>query len=332
MKLRSFVCILRVFSVIIDLSVEVLEQGRKQMNIETVTKICNRHFGAEPQSVSRCLVGHGNYVSIVECAGGKYVVRCSEEDDAYEFALEWLPRLSEAGIPVPRIIANGRDACEYIILSYIEGRDLGEVYPMLDDRQKRGIAAKVAEIQRRAATVCAEVSDGWRWSAFVEEMLDRAEQRIRANGYFDAGKVDMLREQMAVLSGYFDNVQPAVYLDDISTKNLLVHNGEVTGVIDVDWIEKGDRLTFAAMTYVALLNMDCDTDYVDYLLDELKVDEMGMLAFRFYSLMYCTDFMGERGMRFGDKQIPVDDRVIERLNNIFDRLWQEWEQEKEKHI
>ena len=38
--------------------------------------------------------------------------------------------------------------------------------------------------------------------------------------------------------------------------------------------------------------------------------------------MFCVDFMGERGMQFGDKKIEVNESVIERLNLIYEELWQ----------
>ncbi len=41
----------------------------------------------------------------------------------------------------------------------------------------------------------------------------------------------------------------------------------------------------------------------------------------FYTLMYCVDFMGERGMQFTDKTIEVNEQIINRLNNIYDMLW-----------
>ena len=47
-----------------------------------------------------------------------------------------------------------------------------------------------------------------------------------------------------------------------------------------------------------LLNMECDTD--------------------------CVDFMGERGMQFMDKKVAVNDEIIYRLNGIFERLWKEF--------
>ena len=155
-------------------------------------------------------------------------------------------------------------------------------------------------------------------------MLDRAEERINQNGYFDRNKAAQVREEMFVLDGYFSQIKPIAYLDDISTKNLLIHNGTVSGVIDIDWMGVGDNLTFIAMTYVALRNMNCETDYVEYLLEERGCTDTERKAFLFYCLMFCVDFMGERGMQFGDKKIEVNDTVIERLNRIYEELWAEY--------
>ena len=42
-------------------------------------------------------------------------------------------------------------------------------------------------------------------------------------------------------------------------------------------------------------------------------------------MIYCVDFMGEKGMQFLDKTIPVNENIIERLNDIFDFLMEEWD-------
>lgn len=114
------------------------------------------------------------------------------------------------------------------------------------------------------------------------------------------------------------------YLDDISSKNLLVYNGRISGIIDIDWMGTGDKLTFVALTNMALLNLEYDTDYVTYILEEMQVSEIQRKAFLFYTLMYCVDFMGERGMQFMDKTIEVNEQIIRRLNGIYDKLWYEW--------
>lgn len=75
---------------------------------------------------------------------------------------------------------------------------------------------------------------------------------------------------------------------------------------------------------MALLNMEYDTDYVNYILKEMQVSEIEKRAFLFYTLMYCVDFMGERGMQFLGRTVEVNEQIIDRLNSIYDLLWGEW--------
>lgn len=110
----------------------------------------------------------------------------------------------------------------------------------------------------------------------------------------------------------------------------MIYEGKLSGIIDIGWIGLGDMLTFAAMTKVALLNMDLDTQYVDYLLDEIRPNAIEYKAFIFYCLIFCVDFMGERGMQFLDKMIPVNETIIKRLNGIFDILMDEWNKCRER--
>lgn len=296
------------------------------MNENLISRICLNCFSQKPNAMERCKVGQGNYVYIVECAGNKYVFRCSTESDAYGDTIYWLEKLSALEIPVPKVIADGKlEEYEYLILTYIEGKDIGLVYLQLKDEEKRAIAKEVVRIQRRAAALEAKDAESdWSWRTFVDDMLVRAKERIVQNGYFDVEKAERLQKEMKQLETYFSEIQPIVYLDDISSKNLLIHHGRVSGIIDVDWIGTGDRLTFAALTNMALLNMEYDTDYVQYILEEMQITDVEKKAFLFYTLMYCIDFMGERGTLFNDKRIEVNEQIVERLNRIYDELWREW--------
>lgn len=276
--------------------------------------------------IERCGVGVGNYVFMVSTQTEKYILRCSKEENAYQDTVYWLNRLSVCEIPIPVVLMEGkyRD-CVYLILSYIPGDDIGNVYGTLKDSEKRQIAKEVVEIQRRVSEIHIEVEAGWTWSgSFVDEMLDRAEARIKRNNYFDVRKVHIVKELQKEIQEYLDKIPPTPYLDDISTKNLLICEGKLSGIVDIDWIGLGDMLTFVAMTKVALLNMDLDTRYIDYLLEEIHPEERAYKAFVFYCLIYCVDFMGERGMRFLDKTVPVNEDIIRRLDGIFDALMKEW--------
>lgn len=296
------------------------------MNDHLISELCLEYFDEKPNSIERCLVGHGNFVYIVECKESKYVIRCSKEDDAYENSIYWLEQLAAIEIPVPTVIGKGTyNGYEYVILSYIAGYDIGNIYSQLNDNEKRTIAKEIVSIQDKVAELhLDEVDANWSWYSFIEYMLERAKERIAGNGYFDVEKVERLYGLMESLETYFSDVKPIAYLDDISSKNLLIHNGQISGIIDIDWIGIGDKLTYVALTNIALLNLEYDTDYVKYIFDKMQVSEAQYKAFLFYSLMYCVDFMGERGMTFMDKTIEVNKQIIDRLNGIYDMLWNEF--------
>ena len=275
--------------------------------------------------IERCSVGIANYVFIVSTTTEKFILRCSKEEDAYKDTGYWLNKLSVCEIPIPVVISEGKyKNYSYLILSYIRGDDIGNVYCILSDNEKKQIAKEVIEIQRKVSRIDTSTDAEWAWKCVIDETLNRAEERIQRKHYFDISKVHIVKQLQQEIQEYLDKVQPTPYLDDISTKNLLIHEGKLSGIIDIDWIGLGDMLTFVAMTKVALLNMDLDTKYIDYLLDEIHPSAIEYKAFVFYCLMYCVDFMGERGMRFFDKTIPVNESIIKRLNDIFDILMEEW--------
>ena len=295
------------------------------MNKEIIKQICLETMHKEPTSVESCAVGLSNYVFIVEIDHRKYSIRCSTEKNAYQNTVRLLEKLLGIGILVPQVLFSGKAGqYDYVILTYIEGQELWAVYDSLTREDKKCLAKEIVQLQRKVAIGLLETTEGWSWLSFIHEILDRARALIKENGYFDEEKVMRIENQIPVLMGYFESVEPISYLDDVTTKNLLVKDGHISGIIDIDWIGIGDVLTFAALTYVALLNMECDTDYVRYILDEMNVDSRQYKAFRFYALMYCVDFMGERGTKYKDKTVEVNARIVDRLNTIYDQLWEEW--------
>ncbi len=275
--------------------------------------------------IERCSVGIANYVFAVSTATEKFILRCSKDEDAYKATVYWLSKLSVCEIPIPIVISKGTyKDYSYLILSHIPGDDIGNVYDVLSDSEKSQIAKQVVEIQRRVSSIDIPTGTAWTWNSFIDEQLNRANERIKRKRYFDTEKIHTIKKIRQEIKEYLDAVRPTPYLDDISTKNLLIYEGKVSGIIDIDWLGLGDMLTFVALTKVALLNMDLDTRYIDYLLNEIHPNTIEYKAFVFYCLLYCIDFMGERGMQFLDKKIPVNGSIIKRLNDIFDILMEEW--------
>ena len=291
------------------------------MNPEFVSAVCNEIFSQTPQQIERFSVGQGNYVFYVQMSSQSYVFRCSQQP--YRDTLYYLETLHKLDIPVSKVVAHGqRQGLYYMIAIYLEGKELGDIYPQLSEHQKLTLAKEVIQIQDRVSRFPMNISCNW--TKWVDDMLTRAKTRIQANGYFDAVLVDQLFSAASELQHYFEQLTPRPYLDDITTKNLLVKDGHISGIIDVDWMGFGDRLTFIALTHMALLNLQYDTTYTQYLLDQLPITPEQQRAFQFYTLMYCVDFMGERGSTFLGRSVPVNDEIIARLNHIYAQLWTQY--------
>lgn len=150
------------------------------MNEQMISQICLEIFSEFPSAMERCTVGQGNYVYIVECSGNKYVIRCSEERNAYENTIYWLQKLEAIDIPVPKVIGSGvLKEYEYLVLSYFDGIDIGLVYSQLTEDDKKTIAKEIVKIQNKVAALKLEnTSSDWTWQTFVNDMLERAEKRI----------------------------------------------------------------------------------------------------------------------------------------------------------
>ena len=140
--------------------------------------------------IERCSVGIANYVFIVSTATDKFILRCSEVEDAYTDTVYWLNKLSVCKISIPTVLSEGNyQGYSYLILSYIPGDDIGNVYDKLSDSEKKQIVKEVIEIQRKVSRIGILVDAKWTWSCFIDKMLNRAEERIKRNHYFDINKI-----------------------------------------------------------------------------------------------------------------------------------------------
>lgn len=295
------------------------------MDYKEAIKIFENNMKRNVTQIERCSVGIANYVFKISTATEKFILRCSKKDDAYQDTVYWLNKLSTCKILIPIVLSKGKyNGYSYLILSYIPGDDIGNVYYKLSESEKKQIAKDIVEVQQKVSKLDIPANSEWTWNNVINEILNRAEKRIKRKNYFDVKKINIIKKLQKEIQDYLTMISPIPYLDDISTKNILIYEGKLSGIIDIDWIGLGDMLTFVAMTKIALLNMDLDTKYIDYLLDEIHPNPTQYKAFLFYCLIYCVDFMGERGMQFLDKTIPVNKNIIKRLNDIFDILIEEW--------
>lgn len=248
--------------------------------------------------------------------------------------LHWHPRLKSLGIPLPQILkASTEGELAYMILERLPGRDLGLVYAELSDTQKRSLADAIADVQRRCAQLPLASGYGYAlsyedpalrrnqgWQDVLIGDLQRSRERIASVGAVDADVADRVQRKVARFAKYLSQVKPTAFLDDTTTKNVLVHHGALSGIVDVDSVCFGDPLFTPALTRMALLARQCDTRYIDYWLEAMQATEEQRAVLDLYTAVFCVNFLGEQGQAFNRDRGAVDHAAIALLQAILDRL------------
>lgn len=309
------------------------------MYLETVNKICDDVFNGKPTEIIRNTVGLAGYVYTVVFNDTKYVIKISDDKNLIIGSTYWLNKVKDLDIPTPCVIAeNLVNAPYYFVMSFIPGKDLGLVYSSLLKSEKKIIAKKIIGFQKEikklpmakgfgslnsyedSENICSS------WEESLLNDINRAEEAIINNGIFSVEYVLKLKKIVPYFKEYFNSIKPVPFLDDITTKNVLIHEGKLSGIIDLDWISFGDEVLFLGLVTMALLSMKADIDYADYLKDEMNLNEMQERALKFYVLMFCVIFMSEKGMCFNQAEpMKVSEEEKMLLQEIFNRYYEELE-------
>ena len=309
------------------------------MYLETVNKICDDVFNGKPTEIIRNTVGLAGYVYTVVINDTKYVIKISDDKNLILGSTYWLNKVKDFDIPTPCVIAeNLSNVPYYFVMSFISGKDLGIVYSSLSQNEKKIIAKKIIGFQKEIKKLPMAKGFGslnsyedsenicFSWEESLLNDINRAEDAIIKNGIFSVEYVLKLKQIMPNFKEYFSSVKPEPFLDDITTKNVLINEGKLSGIIDLDWISFGDEVLFLGLVTMALLSMNADLDYADYLKDEMKLNEKQERALKFYVLMFCVIFMSEKGMCFNQTEpMKVSEEEKMLLQEIFNRYYEELE-------
>lgn len=169
--------------------------------------------------------------------------------------------LREMELPVQAVLASGdtETGGSFIILNWIAGRDLEYELPQMRPEQMTRVAETVTDFQKRVG--CLPRSNGFGWApigghpTFVQWTNIFGEP---ANGEIsvDATPLAQLRARLRAVrrsvEPHFASMTPTCFLDDLTTRNVLVERGELQGIIDFDSVCYGDPLMSVGTTLAHL--------------------------------------------------------------------------------
>jgi aminoglycoside phosphotransferase (APT) family kinase protein len=300
---------------------------------EKATAVACGFADSAVRSISRFSRGHHHHVYDVTCADGRaFVVRIGAVDDRafFEAARGWHALLAPIGAPLPRILASGVHLGHpFLIVERLPGVDLEDALDSMSRDDRRALADAISAIQERVQERLPEGHgfgdalsyDGpytaASWAGAVEAFIERSRRRLAGR---EADMVELIRRAEAgavTLAPYFASVRPRPFLDDITTKNVIIHERRLSGIVDVDWLCFGDRLMPVALTRNSMLSTGRDPDYADFWLEAHRPGADERRAFRFYTALYALDFIGEHGHVLNrDERVRVEDERLARLHGI----------------
>ena len=301
--------------------------------------VVRSRLSLEPVEVQRFLTGLCHHVfSVTTADRQKFVLRIATPQTKRHLAggIYWNDVLRPIGVPLPRMIATSLEPSEiqfpFVILEQLPGSDLGQIYQTLSSQEKLEIVGEVVRIQEKVLALPEAGGFGLAysysrppecrtWVAAVLAILERAQQRMELSGNPGSSYVKPARRMLNRHESYFAAVRPIPFLDDTTTKNVLVDQGRLTGVVDVDWLCFGDPLLTIGLTRMALLSDARDLDYVEHWMNLMELNKQQREAVDAYTRLFCVDFMSELGQRFNkDDQPEIDLEKFARLSTVFETV------------
>jgi hypothetical protein len=262
-------------------------------------QLAENALGMRPLRILRQgLAGSGKAVYRVDLADGRSTaLRISDRPNAFAFTRRNLDALRALGLPVQSVIAEGSTQADgsYIILSWVPGRDLVHELGGMNGQQMSCLAKEIVEYQRRVGGLRQAERFGWApigengnllcWSQVFGEAAS-------ASSADDGTVLGGFRSRLCALRGrvesYFDTVMPVPFLDDLTTKNVLIQDGALSGMIDVDFVCYGDPLlgVGATMACVAGDVPNAGAFYGEELIRCWNPNSQQRLAILFYAALW----------------------------------------------
>lgn len=314
----------------------------KKPSEEDAERILHEALKVEVKSIRRFTTGTAHFVyDVVTTDNNKLVIRLTRPNMDYYFegAVFWYPYLKDKGLPIATMLYHETDPKRHgfpvMILERLPGEDLGEVYEQLSIDQKHQIAREIIAIQKKVATLPQAKGFGYatkygdsrlkrNWRQVQQDMLIRSFERVKESRIISFTLFEIMSTILDNYNSYFFRTQPTPFLDDVTTKNVLIEKGKLSGIIDTEFICFGDSLQTLGLTKMSLVARGYDTEYTDFWEEMLGVTEEQKQIINVYMLNYCIDFISAVGQQFNkDYEQNFDHSEIKKLEGLFYQLAQQ---------
>lgn len=292
---------------------------------EAIASISQKVLGVVPTSVAR--MGHGicNDVYSVSVGGRELIFRLKDQPRYLLGSHNHIPIFRCKGIPVPEIVAEDYSKSEfpfaYQVQTKLPGTDIKDVIHTLSDEQLRAVAGEIANVFIRLTDVPNNGKFGvlWgddrdlvdSWAAEVARVTKVVIGWGRRTGIMEPEFQDILLWINQNYKGYFDRVRPTTYFGDICQKNVMIHEGRFSGLVDLDSLAQGDPLEAIGRIKASWYGTHYGEVYTEAVMDALQLSPEARRLVTMYATLNRTFWIFENGIQFNRNTSPVVDRQKE---------------------
>jgi aminoglycoside phosphotransferase (APT) family kinase protein len=276
------------------------------MDQADVADLITHTFGASPTTVQRMAFGHTSVTYKVDVSNRQLIVRTNAAPSAFAHTVGNLETLRSLGLPAPRLLASNlsssRYGAAYLILESIPGRDLRFELRTMNRNQQFQLANELVGFQRKVGSLPHPQGYGYAaiqqngplssWVKVVESQIaDVSHTSLPRLARLTRAVHRGIRAHASELSA----VPPTCFLDDLTTKNVIVQEGVLQGIVDLDFVCYGDPLFWIALTAVAIVS-DLGAEFLTYaaaLCDSWGLVPRSSRLLALYVVVHCQRFIAQ---------------------------------------
>lgn len=313
------------------------------MSEAVIRQISELTFGTPPLSIAKKTIGICNEVYELTTPDASYIVRMNQQPDILRGTAKFLPLFKRLGILTPDIIAEDYSKsivpCCYQIQSKIEGNDLILVFDQLSQAELSSIAKEVSDIFDKFNGLPPVVGFG-EYSGRADDQIKSlhedfmgARQHMaegtKASGVIDQPTFQILDELLETFGPYLKSIQPRLYYDDICCKNIMIHEGRFNGLVDLDFLRKGDYLEAIGTILAAYFGKPNGKFYLDEVIRHQKLDPFQREVVYFYGIKQMTGWLSEAGVQHNSNtSSTINWEEVHRKRKVIQEMYQEMKNEQ----
>lgn len=298
-----------------------------ELHEQMIQRVIVTHFEHVPKFIKRMTIGICNEVYAVGLSDKEVIVRLSEHDKFLMGSHDHIPQFKALGIKVPDILAEDYSKVliplAYQIQSKIEGCDLGEVITMLTDHQLKVLAQEIAKVFDKVKTIPTNGKFGVIWGGGDHELSDTWTERMRIwidestehgkkTGVMDGHLAAVAERLYSTYKSYFDSIKAVTYYGDICSKNVMINNGVLSGLVDLDGLTQGDPLEAVGRIRLSWYGTHYGEVYSQALMDEMALTGEQRKIVTMYALLNQISWTCNNGIQFNQNTQAVVDAELEK--------------------